>query len=101
LRPLAELNGIIDAAKKAANNTIYPDGDDPAGRVLVEDARARVAAGTAGIIELAILAEHDARLFDMKENEQHAMNLKTAAAAGEGFDPTQGWRYGSGAAPEM
>jgi hypothetical protein len=94
LRSNEELYAIIDSQKKAANNTIYPDGDDPSRRALVEDARERKAAGTAGVIEMAILEEHESRIMQMKQNEQHAINLKAAASSGNGFDPTSGWVYG-------
>jgi hypothetical protein len=101
LKPVEELHAIIDAAKKQANNTIYPDGDDPSRRALVEDARAREAAGTMGDTEQDILTEHNERIAQMKLNEQHAKTLRAAATAGEPFDPTTGWVHGPRAAVDF
>lgn len=97
LRPQPELFAMIDAAKKAANNTIYPGGDDPSARALIDEARSRVSLGIADATDLRVLYEHAQRIIDLKHNEEIAAQMRQAVIDGLGWDIEAGWHYGSAA----
>lgn len=111
-RPAAELKAQVDAARRRANSTVYPDGDQPAEQALVDNARANIASGTADTTDSAVMARHEAKVDLMKQNETRAAELYAAiddlhAAITAGllptdpsfpapYDITEGWKYGDG-----
>jgi len=94
-RPQQELFAMIDAAKKAANNTIYPGGDDPSTRALIDEARSRVALGVADATDLRVLEDHLQRIVGLKHNEEIAAQMRQAVVDEVGWDIEAGWHYGS------
>lgn len=115
-RPAAELKAQVDAQRRTANSTIYPEGDDPSERALVDEARTRQAQGIADTRDLAVLQRHAGKVDLLKQNEDRAAALYAAidamwAAIDIGveyddlnfpapYDITDGWQYGEGVVAE-
>lgn len=94
LLPPDELKAQVDQQKMAANASVYPPTDKDAQAALVADALARRAAGTATDLDTVILARHDARIADLRRNEERALELYADIDAGRPYDILAGWYYG-------
>lgn len=96
-RPIQELKDQVSAAKRMANASIYPEGDDPSERALVDAARFRDAAGIADATDLSVLARHASKLDKLKQNEEREQALFALIEDPAGiqlYDITEGWQYG-------
>lgn len=97
LRPEMELKQQVDAACQAANVTIHPESADPSYQVRVSRAITRKMNGTHTEEDTALLVALDEKADLLQQNEVRRAELYANIEAGEEYDLTVGWLYGSAA----